>query len=86
MENNRFEKIIFVLIKLFGVLTILGACLSRADAFGNEPLLIFNNTPIIHNVYMISPKVFVGMIVSIILYLVFISFLKKHISISKKSI
>jgi Na+/melibiose symporter-like transporter len=74
MENNKFERIIFILLRVFGVLTIVGG------------FLVFNNKTIIGNVYMISPSVLIGMIVSIIIYLIFIRFIAKHISISKKSI
>lgn len=86
MENNKFERIIFILLRVFGVLTIIGDFLGRDDIFSKEGFLVFRHSTIIGNVYMISPKLLVGMIVSIILYLVFIKILSKHISITKKSI
>lgn len=86
MENNKFERIIFILLRVFGVLTIVGGFLSEKNIFSKEGFLVFNHKTIIGNVYMISPSVLIGMIVTIIIYLVFIRFTAKHISISKKSI
>ena len=85
MENNEFERIIFILLKVFGVLTIVGTYLSEDRFFSKEGFLVFKHKTIIGNLYMISPRVLVLMIVSIILYLLFIRFIAKHISISRKS-
>ena len=86
MENNKFEKTIFTLLRVFGVLTIVGAYLGNEGFFRKEDLLIFRHTTIIKNIYMISPTVIISMIVTITIYLVFIRFIARHISISKKSI
>jgi hypothetical protein len=84
MENNKFERIIFILLRVFGVLTIVGAFLGEDGFFSKEGLLVFKHQTIIGNIYMISPRVFVEMIVSIVIYLVFIRFIAKNISISRK--
>lgn len=83
--HNKLEKTIFVLLRVFGVLSIMVFYLEADDAFGKMNLVIFRHRVLVGNVYMISPKVLIGMIVTIIIYLVFIKFLKKHISISKKA-
>lgn len=86
MEKNKFERIIFILLRVFGILTIIGAYLSVDGLFSKEGLIVLNHKTIINNVFMISPRIIVGMIVTIILYLIFIRFIAKHISISRKSI
>lgn len=86
MENNKLEKVVFILLRVFGVLTIIGAFLGEDRFFSNDGLLVWKGKTIIGNVYMMSPAAIVGMIVSIILYLLFIKLIAKHISISKKSI
>jgi len=86
MENNKFERIIFTLLRVFGVLTIVGSYLSGDNLFSKEGLIVLNHKTIFGNVFMISPVVIIGMIVTIIIYLTFIRFLAKHISISKKNI
>lgn len=86
MENNKFERIIFMLLRVFGVLTIVGIYLGEDGLFSKEGLIVLKHKTIIGNVFMISPRIIVVMIVTIILYLIFIKFLAKHISISKKSI
>ena len=86
MKNNKFERIIFTLIRVFGVLTIVGGFFTKEGGFGKEDLLVFRHTTIIGNVFMVSPIDIIGMIVTIIIYLVFISLIQKHINISKKSI
>lgn len=86
MENNKFERTIFTLLRIFGVLTIIGSYLGGDGLFSKEGLIVFKHKTIIGNVFMISPRVIIGMIVTIIIYLIFIRFIAKHISISKKSI
>lgn len=86
MESNKFEKIIYTLLRVFGVLIIIGNFLCRDDLYKKEGLVTFMGKTIIGNVYMISPKIISQMIVEIILYLIFIRIISKHISISKKSI
>lgn len=86
MENNKFERIIFTLLRVLGVLTIIGGYLGQDGLFSKDNLLVFKNNTIIGNVYMISPRVVIEMLVTIVIYLIFIRFLAKHISISKKSI
>jgi len=85
MENNKFERTIFTLLRVFGVLTIIGSYLEGNGLFSKEGLIVLKHKTIIGNVFMISPKVIVEMIVTIILYLAFIKFVAKRISISKKS-
>lgn len=84
MENNKFERVIFILLRVFGILTIIGGYLAEDGAFSKEGLLVFKDKTIIGNVYMISPRIVIEMIVTIVVYLIFIRFLAKHISISKK--
>lgn len=84
MENKKFERIIFMLLRVLGVLSIIGGCLSQDRFFSKGNLIELNHKSIIGNVYMISPNLLVIMIVTIILYVIFIRFLEKHISISKK--
>ena len=87
MENNKFEKIIFTLLRVLGVITIIINFICVDGLFNkNSSLVIFKHKTIIGNVFMITPVVFTVMIVTIVLYLVFIRLLEKHISISKKSI
>jgi hypothetical protein len=86
MENNKFERTIFTLLRVFGVLSILGAYLGSDGLFSREDLIVFRHKTIFGNVFMISPRVITAMIVTIILYLIFIRIIAKHISISKKSI
>jgi hypothetical protein len=84
MKNNKFEKIIFILLRVFGVLTIIAAFLGDDRLFSEQGFLVLRHKTIIGNIYMISPRVFVEMIVSIVIYLVFIRFIAKNISISRK--
>lgn len=86
MEKNKFERTIFMLLRVFGVLTIVGAYLGEDGLFSKEGFLVFKHATIIGNVFMISPSVIIGMIVTITIYLIFIRLIAKHISISKKSI
>lgn len=86
MENNKFERVIFTLLRVFGVLTIIGGFIGEDRLFSKEGLLVFKHRTIIGNVFMISPRLIIEMIVSIIIYLIFITIIAKHISISKKSI
>ena len=86
MESNKFERTMFTLLRIFGVLTIVGSYLNGDGLFSKEGLIVFKQKTIIGNVFMISPKVIVGMIVTITIYLAFIRFIAKHISISKKNI
>jgi hypothetical protein len=85
-KNSKFERTIFTLLRVFGVLTIVGGYLGNEDFFSKNGLLIFKHTTIIGNIFMISPSAIIGMIVTIIIYLVFIRFITRHISISKKII
>lgn len=86
MENKKFERTIFTLLRVFGVLTIIGGYLDKEGFFSKEGFLIFKHSTIIGNIFMISPSITIRMIVTITIYLVFIRFIAKHISISKKSI
>lgn len=86
MESNKFEKVIFKLLRVFGVLIIIGDFLSNYNLYKKQDLVVFMGKTIIGNVYMISPKIICGMIVNIVIYLVFIKILSKHISITRKSI
>ena len=86
MENNKFERVIFSLLRVLGVLAIIGAYLCNDGFFSKEKFLVFKGETIIGNVFMISPRVIVEMFISIMLYLVFIKIIAKHISISKKNI
>jgi len=86
MENNKFEKTIFRLLRVYGVLTIIGAYFGWHGLFSREDLIVFRGKTIIGNVFMIYPREITTMIVTIILYLVFIKFMAKHISITRKSI
>jgi len=86
MESNKFEKLVFILLRVFGVLSIVGAYLNSDGLFSQEGLVVIKGKTIIGNIYMISPKVMIGMIVSIILYLIFIKIIARYISISKRSI
>ena len=86
MENNKFERNIFTLLRVLGVLTIVASFLGGDGFFSKEGLLVFKHTTIIGNVFMISPKAITEMLVTIILYLVFIRLIAKRISISRKSI
>lgn len=85
MENNKFEKTIFILLRVFGVLTIVASALCEDKLLSKEGLIVLRHKTILGNVIMISPRVFTVMIVTIVLYLIFIRFLEKHISISRKS-
>lgn len=86
MENNKLERIIFMLLRVFGVLAIIGGFLEEDRFFAKENLLVLNHKTIIGDVYMLSPSAIVGMLVTIIIYLVFLRIIAKHITISKKSI
>jgi hypothetical protein len=78
MENNKLERIIFRLLRILGVVSIIGGFL------GDEALHNYNTIRVGHVVY-ISPVLIIEMIVTIILYQIFIRFLERHISITKKS-
>ena len=84
MEDNRFERVIYMLFRLLGVLAILGGFLGNKGNYGKQALLTFNDSTIFGNIYMIQPKALVEMVVSIILYLVFIKIVSKYISISRR--
>ena len=86
MENNKFEKTIFTILRVFGVLSIVGAYLDSDGLFSEEGLVVIKGKTIVGNIYMLSPKVMIGMIVSIILYLIFLKIIARYISISKRSI
>ena len=85
MENNRFERVVFILLKVFGVLSIIGAYLAEDGFFSKEGFLVFKCTTIIGNIYMLSPVVLVEMIVSIIIYLVLIRLIQKQVRIAWKT-
>ena len=76
MEKNIFEKTIFTLLRVLGVLIIVGAYLGNEDFFSKNGLLIFKHKTIISNIFMISPSAIIGMIVTITIYLVFIRFIR----------
>lgn len=86
MDSNKFEKIIYTLLRVFGILIIIGNFLTHDNMYKKQAHVVFMGKTIIGNVYMISPIIICGMIVAIILYLVFIRIISKHISISRKSI
>lgn len=79
MENNKLERIIFILLRVFGTLAIIGGYL------GEEGFYQFNTWKFGH-VILISPALLVAMIVTIVLYDIFLRFLQKHISITKKNV
>jgi hypothetical protein len=79
MENNKLERLIFKLLRIFGVLSIIGGFL------GEEALHQFSTIRIGHVVF-ISVNALIGIIVSITIYLVFLRIVERHISITKKNI
>jgi len=85
MNDNKLEKVIFILLRVFGVLSIIGGFLSEDNLFSKDGLIVLNHKTILGNIYMISPIILVEMVVTIIIYLLFIKFIAKHISISKKN-
>lgn len=84
MEDNRFERVIYILLRVFGILAILGSFLGNEGNYGKQILLSFNNSTIFGNIYMIQPKALVEMVVAIVLYLVFIKVVSKYVRISIK--
>ena len=84
MENNKLEKVIFILLRVFGILAIIGSFMGAEGVFYKQSLLMLNQKTIIGNVYMMSPIVLVEMVVAIILYLVFLKIVERHIRISGK--
>jgi hypothetical protein len=84
MKDNRFERVIYILLRVFGVLAILGGFLGNEGNYGKQVLLSFNGSTIFGNIYMIEPKALVEMVVAIVLYLVFIKVISRYVSISRK--
>lgn len=84
MDDNRFERIVYILLRVFGILAILGGFLGNEGNYGKQVLLSINNSTILGNIYMIQPKALVEMVVSIVLYLVFIKIVSKYVRISRK--
>lgn len=86
MNDNKFEKIIFMLLRVLGVLSIVSGYLCEDGFFSKEGLIVFRHKTILANIYMVSPRIVVEMIVTIFIYLIFIKLVAKHISIFKKSV
>lgn len=84
MERNTLERVTFVLLKVFGILTILGSFLDKDKILVKQDLILLNHKSIFGKVYMLSPKIMVGMLVSIIIYLIFIRFLEKNFRILRR--
>lgn len=79
MENNKLERIIFKLVRIIGIVAIIGGYLG-------EEILFKYNTLTVGHVTFISPILIIKMIVTIALYSIFIRFLEKHLSIKKKTV
>lgn len=77
MENNKLERLIFKLLKIIGIIAIIGGYLA-------DEVISKHNIITIGHVVFISPVLIIEMIVTIILYRLFISFLERHISIGPK--
>lgn len=84
MEDNRFERIVYILLRVFGILAILGSFLGNEGNYGKQILLSFSDSTILGNIYMIEPMALVEMVVAIILYLVFIKVVSMYVKISRK--
>jgi hypothetical protein len=85
MESKRFERVIFILLRVFGILGIIGTFLGKDGSYSKEGLIALKHGTIIGNIFMISPVVLIEMVVSIAIYLIIIRLVQKHVSISWKN-
>ncbi len=84
MERNKLERVTFILLKVLGILTILGSFFDKDKLLVKQDLILLNHKSIFGSVYMLSPKIMLGMLVSIIIYLIFIRFLEKSFRILRR--
>lgn len=78
-ENNKLERLAFKLIRIIGIIAIIGGFL------GEESLSHYNTLTVGHVVF-ISPVLIVEMLITIMFYRIFIRLLEKHIKITKRSL
>ena len=80
MENNKIERIIFRLIRVFGILSILGVYLDNGGLFECNILKLGDVSLV-----LVSPFVVSALVTSIIVYLIIIRLIEKHFSITLKA-